>query len=397
VTSSLTRAILVVLALSTVEGLALSNVEGLAAGAAAAQAPAADLKTSISRLSAFDYPTRTSAARALRRLAAADVVPALTEAARSHQDQFVRARALVLLTAFRDPGTSALMESLLRDRNDRIREVVYRWFEEHPEPRLVPTLLTALETEQAEFVRPALIRALAAHDEYMAVQRALLGETARGLDFFRSAVIETLGEHRATYAVEALTRITAIDGPLQDDAILALGRIGDRSSRATLTGLSALPADVVPVRHAALCMLQDDCPSQIAALVATLKNPTAAPAVARASVAALGAIAESGNETAIATLFTLAGQSTGRTRDEVAIAFASAAMRRPEQIVAWIDKLPEANRAAAIDMLRSGFESLEEDYAEEQFFANVRAAYWAAAEGSTTRTVAAALIDRLEF
>ena len=381
-TSRLTRAILVVV---------------LAAFPAAAQTPAADLKTSISRLSAFDYPARTSAARAIRRLAAADVVPALTEAARSHPDQFVRARALVLLTAFRDPGTSALMESLLRDRNDRVREVAYRWFEEHPEARLVPTLLTALETEQAEFVRPALIRALAAHDDYMAVQRALLGETARGLDFFRSAVIEALGEHRAAYAVEALTRITATDGPLQDDAILALGRIGDRSSRATLTELAALPADVVPVRHAALCLLQDDCPSQIAALVATLKNPTAAPAVARAAVAALGAIAESGNDTAISALFTLAGQSTGRPRDEVAIALASAAMRRPEQIVAWIERSSDATRAAAIDLLRSGFESLEEDYAEEQFFATLRAAYWAAAEGSTTRTVTAGLIDRLEF
>lgn len=370
----------------------------LAASPVAAQVPAAaDLQTSINRLSAFDYPTRMNAARSLRRMASGDVVPALTEAARGHADQFVRYRALVLLTAFRDPGTPPLMESLLRDRNDRVREVVYRWFEEHPDARLVPVLLASLETEQAEFVRPSLIRALAAHDDYMAVQRALLGEIARGLDFFRSAVIETLGEHRAAYAVDAITRVTALEGPLQDDAILALGRIGDRGARATLTALATLPPDVVPVRHAALCLLQDDCPSQIAALVATLKNPTAAPAVARAAVAALGAIAESGNDAAMSALFTLAGQSAGRMRDEVAIAFASAALRRPEQIVAWIDRSPEATRAAAMDLLGSGFESLEEDYAEEQFFANVRAAYWAAAEGSTTRTVTAALIDRLEF
>jgi HEAT repeat protein len=322
-------------------------------------------------------------------------VPALTEAARSHTDQFVRYRALVLLTAFRDPGTPALMEALLRDRNDRIREVVYRWFEEHPEPRLVPVLLAALETEQAEFVRPALVRALAAHGNNAAVQRALLAETSRGLDFFRTAVIETLGEHRAAYALDAISRVTALEGPIQDDAILALGRIGNSASRATLTELETLPADVVPMRHAALCLLQVDCQAQITALVATLKNPTAAPAVSRAAVAALGAVAEGGNDAATTALLTLAGQTTGRVRDEIAVAFASVAIHRPDQIVAWIDKLP--NEAAAIDLLRSGFESLEEDYAEEQFFAAVRAAYWAAPEASTTRTAAAAIIDRLEF
>ena len=44
-----------------------------------------------------------------------------------------------------------------------------------------------------------------------------------------------------------------------------------------------------------------------------------------------------------------------------------------------------------------GFESLEEDFAEEQFFAAIRASYWKEAEGSSTRTVVAALIETLEF
>ena len=54
-------------------------------------------------------------------------------------------------------------------------------------------------------------------------------------------------------------------------------------------------------------------------------------------------------------------------------------------------------RARAIDLLHEGFDSLEEDFAEEQFFAVARAAYWKAPDGSPDRTVAATLIDKLEF
>jgi hypothetical protein len=54
-------------------------------------------------------------------------------------------------------------------------------------------------------------------------------------------------------------------------------------------------------------------------------------------------------------------------------------------------------RSRATELLREGFESLEEDFAEEQFFAVARAAYWNAAEGSATRTLTATLIDKLEF
>jgi HEAT repeat protein len=363
---------------------------------AASQAPGADLKTSIDRLSNFDYSIRMNAARALRRMPSTDVVPALTAAARSHTDQFVRYRALVLLTSFRDASTGALMRALLPDRNDRVREVAYRWFEDHPDPAVVPALLAALETEQSEFVRPALVRALAAHAETVTVQRALVAEAQRGLDFFRSAVIEALGKHRAAYAADTIATVIDQEGPLQDDAILALGRIGDRDAVATLTTIEELPAEAMPARHAALCLLEQECPGQIAALVATLRNRTAAPLVARAATAALGAIAEAGNDGALDALFTL-GQESPARREEVAVGFASAAIRQPSAVIAWLERGSEETRTAAIEMLRSGFESLEEDYAEEQFFASVRAAYWVAPEASATRTLAATVIDRLEF
>ena len=48
-------------------------------------------------------------------------------------------------------------------------------------------------------------------------------------------------------------------------------------------------------------------------------------------------------------------------------------------------------------LIAEGFDMLEEDYEEERFFAAVRRGYWKAAEGSATRKVGQALIDKLEF
>src|SRR5258708_29451739 len=89
----------------------------------------------------------------------------------------------------------------------------------------------ALDKEQGEFVRPSLVRAVAAlaataGDESTRARQALLREVARGEDFFRNAVIEALGDYKAQYAVEALSAIAKLDGPLHDDAALTLGKIG---------------------------------------------------------------------------------------------------------------------------------------------------------------------------
>jgi hypothetical protein len=48
-------------------------------------------------------------------------------------------------------------------------------------------------------------------------------------------------------------------------------------------------------------------------------------------------------------------------------------------------------------LLRDAFDMLEEDFAEERFFATVRRTYWQAPEGSAERKVADALIQVLEF
>jgi HEAT repeat protein len=365
--------------------------------AAAAQQPSVpDLKTAIDSLGAFQYPVRMNAARAIRRADAQQAVPALVAAVKGHTDQFVRYRALVLLTAFNDRGTPDLMRSLLGDRNDRVREVVYRYFAAKPEPAMAPALLAALQTEQAEFVRPALVSALAALGNDPQVQRALVAEAGRGLDFFRIAVIEALGERRAAYAVDTIAEAAKLEGPLQDDAVIALGRIGDARATAALKGLAPQGAELTASLHAANCLLGSDCAARIKALLDVAGGQRSSPQAARASIAALGVIAVKPEPAATTALFSLARTSGGLTA-EATVAFSVVAVRTPEPFLTWLEAMDDANRTAAIEVLRNGFERLEEDWAEEQFFAAARAAYWAAAEASPTRTRIAGLIEQLDF
>lgn len=358
---------------------------------------AGDLNTSIDRLAAFDYPVRTTAARAVRRAAPAEAVAALTRAVRSHPDAFVRYRALILLTAFNDPGTTELMRGLMSDSNDRLREVAYRWFELHPDPQLTPSLLAALNTEQAEFVRPALIRTVAASASDPQAQRALIGEVGRGLDFFRSAVIEALGDYRAAFAAAPIAELAGAEGPLQDDAVLALGRIGGSQAAATFKALTNPPMDVIPALHAAQCLFEDACAMHLQILTDMARSAVAKPEVVRASIAAIGAIATRGDANATAMLVTLSAAGSPPVRRDATLAFAGLALRRAAFVIDWLARTPEDARARAIDLLHEGFDSLEEDFAEEQFFATARAAYWKAADGSPERTVMATLIDKLEF
>jgi HEAT repeat protein len=359
-------------------------------------APSADLKTLIGNLSSLDYPTRNSAARLIRRAAATDAVPALVDAVRRHPDEYVRNRAFIVLSSFNDKGTGDLVRALLTDRNDRLRESLFKWLEQHPDPKLAPTLLAALQTEIAEFVRPALIGALTAVDQDALVQRALVAEAGRGLDLFRSAVIDALGRHHAAYAFDAIAPITRNEGPLQQDAVLAIGRIGGPKADATLASLTGVPADVQVTVRAAMCLAGKDCATHVPALAAAAVGATARPGAIRASIAGLAAIAEAGNVAALQQLLEL-GMRAPALHEEVALGFSALALRRPSGLLDWLDSAPEPARNAAIELLKVGFELLEDDFAEEQFYAAARAMYWQASEGSPTRTLMASLIQRLEF
>ena len=100
----------------------------------------------------------------------------------------------------------------------------------------------------------------------------LVREAGRGEDFFRSAVIEALGDYKAQYAFDALTAIAKLDGPLQDDAALALGKIGDKRALELLAALQqTAPRPSQPIVAAAICLLGVNCESHQTYLIETLK------------------------------------------------------------------------------------------------------------------------------
>jgi HEAT repeat protein len=354
----------------------------------------ATLPEAIGRLGSLDYPTRMNAARFVRRAPATEAANALLAVIASGTDQFVRYRALVLLTGFADRRTADTVRAVLGDRNDRLREVAYRWLAARPREEPGLRLLDALQMEQAEFVRPALVRALAARAADPAVQRALVAEVSRGQDFFRLAVIDALGEFGAVYAREALEAVARVEGPLQDDAVLALGRIGDRRAVSVIEELNP-PQEVVPAVQAALCLLGADCETRVRAVADLLTVSTARPEVARAAVTALSVAAAEGVDPALAVLAELA--TTSRVQDLGRIGFGGAALRNPSRMIEWLKAAPATRQGELIEVLKVAFERFEDDFPEEQFFAEVRAAYWASPDGSAERGLMAALIQALEF
>ncbi len=224
----------------------------------------------------------------------------------------------------------------------------------------------------------------------------MIGEIGRGLDFFRSAVIDALGRHRAVYAVDGIAATSRLEGPLQDDALLALGRIGGTRATTALNEFTSGTPEAAQMIRGVRCLIGEMCAEHIAALVAAASSDEGRPTTVRGAIDALEAVAQNRNEAALAALVTLAAQQSA-LRERVAVAFASVALRQPDWVVERISAADESTRESAITMLKDGFDSLEEDFDEEQFFAAVRAGYWRAGDGSAARTLAATLIQRLEF
>ncbi|MCC6162863.1 MAG: HEAT repeat domain-containing protein [Acidobacteria bacterium] len=369
--------------------------------ATAPATPAADpaaLKAAIDKLGKLDYKTRVEASAAIRRAPSAVIVPMLVEAARRHEDGYVRFRALVLLSGFNEPGSAPVFIDALTDENDRLREVAYAWVEDHPQPSLVPRLLDALEREQAEFVRPALVRALAAHGTDPKVQAVLEREVMRGVDFFRGAVIEALGAHKAAYALDEIAKIALLDGPLQDDAVRAIGQIGDKRALPTLVSVQRSGGrELQPTVAAAICGLGNNCDGHarfVRESLAFAVQNLGYQELARASATALADLAAIGRSEALPALFELGMTANDPVRAPIALATGQAVMRDPKALLGLVPSLP---RRDATLLLRDAFDMLEEDYAEERFFAIVRRQYWASAPDAPTRDAAQVLITALEF
>jgi len=357
------------------------------------------IQAALDALGNLDFPTRMNASRTLRRAPAAAVAPALIRAVESHKDQFVRFRALVLLTGFNDSRTAELVREIVANPNDRLRTVAYMYYAHHPTASMIPALLKALDREDSEFVRPALVRALAAQGNDPRVRETLMVEVGRGQDFFRSAVIEALGDYRATYALEPLMAIARLTGPLQVDAVIALGKLKDQRAMETLAALQrSAPRESQPTIAAAICLLGVNCETHLAYIIETLRfaeKNVGYQELLRNSVAGLVALANSGNAQALAALFDVGVQSVDPPRAPLALGAGTVAIRNTPLMLSFLEKA--ANAEAAINLIAEGFDMLEEDYEEETFFAAVRRGYWQAAESSPTRRVGQALIDKLEF
>ena len=360
---------------------------------------AADLQAAIDKLGDLDYDRRTSASRVVRRAAAAQAVPALLRAVAEHADGYVRYRALVLLTGFNDERTKDAMVESLASPNDRLRTVAYAYFEHNPNRTMLPALLTALDKEQAEFVRPSLVRALAAQGDDPRVQQQLVREAGRGEDFFRSAVIEAMGDYKATYAFDALTAIAKLDGPLQDDAAMALGRLGDKRALETLANLQrSAPRTAQPSIAAAICLLGVNCDVHENYLVETLKfadKTIGFQELLRGAATGLAQLGVAGHAEAATALIDVGIPSRDPTRSPVALALATIALRNTPLLLPILEK--HADRGKAIDLLAEGFDMLEEDYDKERFFALARRSYWDAAESSAVRELMQTLIGKLDF
>ncbi len=365
----------------------------------AAPVTAAEIQASIDQLGNVDFPVRSVAARTVRRADAALAVPALTRAVKANTDEYVRFRALVILSGFNDPRTRDVMASVIADKNDRLRTVAYNYFERNPDKAIVPRLLEQVAAEQSEFVRPALTRALAAHGDDPKVRQVMQGLVMQGQAFFRSVVIEALGDHRAAYAVKDIVEVAKIEGPLQDDAALALGKIGDKSVLPVLASLQrSVPRESQPSVAAAICLLGVNCASHLPFIADSLRFGIANigfQELVRSSSYALSALAAAGREEALVELVTKGAPTTDPVRAPIALAIGTLAIRNTPLLLKALEKEPL--REPTIEFLREAFDMLEEDFEEERFFATVRRAYWQSPAGSPARAVADTLIRKLEF
>jgi hypothetical protein len=391
--------IVAALAITVAVDAASFSSPGIRQNAAAAAAPQEGLSAVIAALGSFDLKQRTEASRTIRRTAPAAAVPALTAAARAHADSYVRYRSLVLLSGFDDPSVAGTMRALVGDRDDRVRMVASAWFEHHPDASVLPALIDSLATERSEYVRPALTRAIAAHGTDARARDVLRPLVVRGEDVFRGAVIDALGDYHAVWALEDIAGVAMLDGPLRDDAITAIGRIGDRAGLETLSKLQATaPADVKPSIAAAVCLIGLDCAAQEAfvkqSLTFALSRRDAA--LLRASAHALGVLAAAGKVDAMRTLFEAGAPTRDPERISIALPLGLAALRNADTAIAALEAI--GDRAPAVALLRDAFDVLsQEDFEQERFFVAVRRAMAAAPAGSRRRAALDAIARALEI
>ena len=371
-----------------------------------AQSATDDIRAAVDQLGDFDYAVRMEASRRLRRADVDTSFPALLDAVEHHEDSYVQFRSIVLIYGLDQPHGQTVFQEALDSQNDRVRAVAYEYFEQAHSAVVVPKLLAALDTETSEFVRPYLVRALAANADDPAVRERLILDIDRGQGYFRGAVIEALGDHSAEYAVESLIPIISDAGPLRDDALLALGKIGDGRVLAPLRAVQEnADATLQPIVSATACLLGISCEAQLGYIVDTLRYAAAAEdgdnqELLRSASTALAALAVDGQREALDALFELGLTASETARAPIALALGAVALRNPMAVRAALagdntssTSVPEAE----LLLLRDAFDMLDEDFAEERFYVLMRQDYWAGLGDARAQAIAEAAILILEF
>lgn len=371
----------------------------LSAGPGFIQAQA-DLTRTVAELGDFDYAVRMEASRRIRRLAPEVATPLLVAAATGHEDSYVQFRAAVLLSGFGGERAREFFRHALETANDRVRAAAYEVLEHDRDLAFAPRLLAALPHETSEFVRPALLRALAAHDAAPAVRQQLVRDVDRGEGLFRATVIEALGEHGAVYAVEPLIRIASEAGPLRDDALLALGRIGDGRALPVIAAAQTEAGDTLqPIVSAAACLLGIDCSNQARYVIQALEFGAASAGedqeLLRVAATAAGALAAAGRDDVLDALIATGVGAVDPARAPLALAVGSVALRNPARMLAVLAGREDLD--AALLLLRDALDMLEEDLAEERLYTSLRSAFWREDQTARERAAAAAAIHVLEF
>jgi hypothetical protein len=212
-------------------------------------------------------------------------------------------------------------------------------------------------------------------------------------------VIEAIGDYKGVYAYAPILDVSKQDGPLQEDAILSLGKLGDKRALETLQGLQkSAPRVRQPSVAAAICLLGLNCDLHEKFVIDTMKFAAAQIGfqdLLRASSRALAALAASGRPDAASALLDAGIPARDPARSPIALAFGTVALRNTPLAIKLLASRKNLRDSALL--LRDAFDMLEEDYEEERFFATVRRGYWSAPEGSPERKVADALIQTLEF
>ena len=85
------------------------------------------------------------------------------------------------------------------------------------------------------------------------------------------------GRHRAVYAVDGIAATSRLEGPLQDDALLALGRIGGTRATAALDEFNSGTPEAAQMIRGVRCLIGEMCAEHIAALVAAASSDEGRP------------------------------------------------------------------------------------------------------------------------